>query len=82
MYRILKGCPRCRQFPLHMSHMHGPLEWLRHRLTRMRPYRCPACRWRGWAHQSWERRQRSDPRGLRLGRRAEDPKASVPGTSS
>ena len=73
MYRILEGCPRCHQYPVRMSHLRGPLEWLRHWLTRRRPFRCPACKWRGWANQSWERRQRVEPHGVRLGRRADDP---------
>ncbi|MFA5909611.1 MAG: hypothetical protein WC815_12595 [Vicinamibacterales bacterium] len=55
-----------------MSHLHGPWEWLRHRLTRKRPFRCQACGWRGWADQSWERRQRDEPVARRLGRRAGD----------
>jgi hypothetical protein len=71
-YRILEGCPRCGKFPVLQSHRHGWWERLRHAVTGMSPYRCKACRWRGWAHSSWDRRQRDLPHGRRLRRRAGD----------
>jgi hypothetical protein len=74
MYRILDGCPRCGHHPVHGSHARGLVEWLRRRLTKKRLFRCPACQWRGWANQAWDRRQRTDARGARLRRRADDPK--------
>jgi hypothetical protein len=52
--------------------MKGPHERLRQWLTGKAPYRCLACRWRGWAHDSWDRRQRELEHGHRIGRRADD----------
>ena len=70
--KILQGCPRCGKFPVTASHRRGVFDRLRAYLTGMSPYRCRTCRWRGWAHGSWERRQRVTKDGVRLGRRAED----------
>jgi hypothetical protein len=72
MYRVLEGCPKCGHFKLRESIFHGMWERLRHRLTGKRPFRCRGCGWRGWADESWDRRQRLDEAGQRLGRRAED----------
>ena len=36
-----RACPRCGHYPVHGSHVRGPFEWLRLRLTEKRPFRCP-----------------------------------------
>lgn len=74
MYKILAGCPRCKQYPLRISHTRGPLEWLRELVTRKRPYRCVACGWRGWADETFDRRQRTDMKQALKARRADDRK--------
>lgn len=71
-YVILQGCPRCGRFPVTLSHRRGWWDRLRSRVTGKNPYRCRACRWRGWAHASWDRRQRSTTEGRRMARRAGD----------
>jgi hypothetical protein len=71
-YVILQGCPRCGKFPVLQSHRRGWWDRLRSHVTGKSPYRCRACRWRGWAHASWDRRQRSTKEGFRLARRADD----------
>jgi hypothetical protein len=54
------------------SHIKHPLERLRQWWTGKSPYRCKNCRWRGWAHDSWDRRQRVTKDGHLIGRRNED----------
>ncbi len=71
-YRILEGCPRCGRFPVSRSHLKGLHERLWQWLTGKSPYRCRNCRWRGWAHDSWDRRQRVLDDGHMIGRRADD----------
>jgi hypothetical protein len=78
MYKILEGCPRCRTYPVRASHLRGPIEWLRSRIFYMRPYRCIACGWRGWANESFDRRKRTDPKRAIQGRRAGDRKMTPP----
>jgi hypothetical protein len=77
MYKILEGCPRCRQYPLRISHLRGPFEWLRQKITRKSPYRCLACGWRGWADEAFDRRQRTDLKRGRQARRKDDRKTPL-----
>lgn len=41
-------CPKCNQFSLHRSHSQNALEHLLKTFLPVRPYRCSACKWRGW----------------------------------
>jgi hypothetical protein len=74
-YVVLQGCPRCGKFPVMLSHRRGWWDRLRSHVTGKNPYRCQSCRWRGWAHASWDRRQRVIKEGQRLARRADDKQA-------
>jgi hypothetical protein len=41
-------CPKCGEFALHRSHTQNAGEHLMKTFSPMRPYRCGACKWRGW----------------------------------
>ncbi|MBN2201614.1 hypothetical protein JW777_06665 [bacterium] len=41
-------CPKCGEFALHRSHTQNAGEHLIKTFSPLRPYRCGACKWRGW----------------------------------
>jgi len=41
-------CPKCNEFSLHRSHTQNAVEHLLKTFLPLRPYRCSACKWRGW----------------------------------
>lgn len=68
-YRILEGCPRCGGYPVPLAPARNVLERLREALTGRHPFQCARCGWHGWAHESWDRRQRDLPPPGNLERR-------------
>lgn len=60
-YRILEGCPCCGGYPVSPSPARGFIARVRQLVTGRQPFQCEQCGWRGWAHESWDRRQRDLP---------------------
>ena len=60
-------CPGCHLETVRRSRSRGWWEKCRKTLTRMRPFRCGACGWRGW------RVDRSQETGLRIDAPAPEP---------
>jgi hypothetical protein len=45
-------CPKCKSPRVHPSRSRSQWERLRKEITGKRPFRCSACRWRGWGVDS------------------------------
>jgi len=44
----MRACPKCQSTDIHFSRARSNWEHWRKRLTGKRPFRCRACKWRGW----------------------------------
>ena len=60
----METCPKCSSNRVHRSPLGNPLEKLRGRFTRKRPYRCATCGWRGWGSVHKSHRHRPAGEGL------------------
>src|SRR5438067_76218 len=51
----MRKCPKCKSLDVHQSRAKTRWEAWRKRITGRRPYRCRACRWRGWGPDTLDR---------------------------